>query len=350
MTLMTRVGAALLLLGSGLVAQVEPAPRSRVRSQPDRIDLGRLYVGARVETSFAIFWGDPACADQAAELTLPPFVELRQQHTVADERYGARTEVGLLVHTGRSGDWQGAVAVRCGGRAFEVPITAVVLPASPIATRVLVADAPFVSDSTSDGRIFDAWRKIVETGKLEVNYLTAPAAGEDVLDVALLGRVDVVLLSQTSLTRLTPGDIRLVQGFVCGGGRVLIAASTFWDGTVDQANEVMEPFGIRMRDVEGPVGATFVATEDEIVDDPLTDGVEKVEVHRPSPTVISDETRARALVKFSERDAFIALAHTGTGGEVIAIGNAIWWSWASARPDNARLLRNLLVRPGARSR
>jgi len=180
-----------------------------------------------------------------------------------------------------------------------------------------------------------------------VSYLSPGPTGTRVLSADQLQKVDVVLLGETGLCQLTEADVSLLHGFVCGGGRVVVAANRFFRGTIPKSSAVVAPFGLKMEDVEPPAGiGVFELTGEAVHEHALTAGVGTIVARRPSPTIITDRERGRPLVRFTDEDElmFVALATTESGGEVVTLGVSLWWSWISQHEDNARLLRNLLTR------
>jgi hypothetical protein len=103
---------------------------------------------------------------------------------------------------------------------------------------------------------------------------------------------------------------------------------------------------MRMIDTK-PQGANeFDLGADAIRAHPLTEGVRVLSFHRPSPTTVTDRSRGKLLVTAPPYpgDGFVAVARAGDG-EVVALGESLWWSWVN-KADNALLLRNLLREPG----
>ncbi|MCA8949655.1 MAG: hypothetical protein KDE27_09145 [Planctomycetes bacterium] len=331
---------SLLLLALWPVAQ-EPQPAAE-RVQPTAIDLGEVRVGAVVETSAAIFWGRPP-GDVQVEVELPKDLRPLSQRTYVREQDKAVTDLGFAVPTHETGHFERTIPVRRGDEQVAIPVSWTVAPASPGGSRILVADSPFEAYSTDDPATFAVWRALVATNRFDVDYRYT-RKNVRAFTAEALARVDVVLVGESSLRDISQGDVDRLQGFVCGGGRVVLCANSFFVGTVPAANRVCEPFGLEMVDREsrspGAVG--------DVHRDPLTVGVEGVSAGTRSPTRITDGDLARSLVDLpilGGADPFVAYARTQSGGEVITIGAALWWDWISEAPGNARLLRNLLVRP-----
>jgi hypothetical protein len=159
--------------------------------------------------------------------------------------------------------------------------------------------------------------------------------------------VDVVLAGESSLLSLDDVQVAKLQGFVCGGGRVIVCANSFYVGTVRGANRVAEAFEVAIEDRESPRVTTWRADGDGIARHALTVGVEALAVVRPSPVQVTDPQRARVLVAFTDPSAlpFAAVSTTPNGGEMVVIGESLWWNTANESPGFARFLRNLLQRP-----
>jgi hypothetical protein len=328
-----------LMLAAVLAAPVLAQQAAGPVAQPSDLLFGTLHQGATVQADFEVTWPGEAKAEDV-KITPPTSVRLLRATTS-----GTQTKVWITVATTVVGACQGDITVSWREHKVAVPVQAVVLPSVPGASRVLVADSPWEADSSTDSSAFAAWRRVVDSGKLEVSYLLAPASGP-VFSVEQLQRTTVVLVGTYSLLALQPEDLQLLHGFVCGGGRVVVAANAFFVGTVGRANALLTPFGLRMQDQEPEFGKWFEAAAGDIAAHPLTAKVESVRVTRPSPTLLVD-AGAQALVKLPVfRDAaFIAVAGTASGGEIIALGQSLWWNWLDASPHNERLLRNLLTRP-----
>jgi hypothetical protein len=79
-------------------------------------------------------------------------------------------------------------------------------------------------------------------------------------------------------------------------------------------------------------------------------GIGSARFYRASPVEVTDAKRARVLVKAegvgSPEAGFVAVANAGKG-EVVVLGESLWWSWVTAEyakgKDNAKLLRFLLT-------
>ena len=338
-----RPSFALVLLAPVLTAQAGKKPEP----QPRDLVLGSLRQDTRVEASFLVTWNDGAKQkpQKPTKVTPPPFVKILRTSDALDDD-GLETKVWLRIRTRELGGLKGSIRIQHGDRQVAIPVDAVVLTRDPLSTRVLVAESPFEMYSTDNSDTFTAWREIVATGKLEPHYLTAPEMGSGIT-AADLAKVDVVLLGETALLQLTATERALVQGFVCGGGRLVVAASRFFAGTVPAANRVIAPFGLEMIDAEPKPGPAFELDKDHFAKHRLTEKLELVKVRRPSPVRIKDAKRATALVTvpgFPDETGFVAAARTDSGGEVVVLGVALWWNFANNHAGNVRLLRNMLVR------
>lgn len=326
-------------------ASTQKARDGTAFAQPRDLVVGSLRQGTHVEVSFIAFWKDEKKAHKKPTFELPPAVKVIGAESNNHSHHGAMTYVKLAISTDQLGELNAKVVARLDGTTVTVPIQAVVLPRDPLSPRVLVAQSPFEGYSAEDSSTFAAWRRVVDTGKLECHYLIGTEEGP-VLPIGLLRRVDTVVLGESCLFQLKAEDLATIKGFVCGGGRVVVAANAFFNGSVARANHVLTDFGLRMDDVEPRGAGNIEATGEDIAQHPLTKGVAAVVAFRPSPTSITDPKIASAIVRVSAfpDQAFVAVARTETGGEVIALGQSLWWNWIIKDEGNSRLLRNLLTR------
>jgi hypothetical protein len=334
--------AGLALAPAALAAQPAGQPVGP-HAQPDHIPLGTLRVGATAEASIRVF----AEGDKATALG-PPFVVVKD--VTKDNMNGkACCDVTFVIDTARAGDFAGDIVVGVGKNTLLVPVRATVRADEPGLTRVLVAGIPFSKFSTSDGAMFGAWTKIVDAGKLNPSYLLVDR-GRPVLRDRDLSRFDVVLLGDEGMVFVTDADVKRLHTFVEAGGRVVLTADHFMRGTVDGANQVMAPYGLRMDDMEpaGVPGKTWEVTGDGLRADALTDGVRSVSFFRPSPITAQGGATNLAAAEPYPGQGFAAVARAGKG-DVAVVGQSLWWSWITAErskgADNARLLQNLLTRP-----
>jgi hypothetical protein len=337
----TVVGTLLGLLAAQQEDRPEPpAPKA----QPTVVDLGTVAVGATVEASFGVFWTDPALAKANATVEPAAGTVLLQVKT-SEYSDRALTEVEFALTTDRPGDVDQVFTVRCGTEVAKVPLRAQVMAIPAGGSRVLIAETPFETFSADDPATFAAWRQAVASGRLEVDYRLA-RSGRVTFDVEALRRVDVVLVAESALLRLDDAQVARLHGFVCGGGRLVVFANAFFVKSTVHANRLCEPFGIRIRDRELPGADTFKTDADGIAKSPLTVGIDELSVHRPSPVEILDEQAAAALITLAtpRTQTLVARASTKSGGEVIAVGDSLWWNSANKSAGYARLLRNLLTR------
>ncbi|HEY8502949.1 MAG TPA: DUF4350 domain-containing protein [Gemmataceae bacterium] len=349
---MTPFRSALVLLA--LAASPVSAQPTTGKVQPDRIDLGTVYTGATVEANFMVFeaGNNP---NIKLEVTAPKFVKVLNQSTHA-QQFGLGNNfvcgtVEIAIDTSAAGERSGEVAVTLGKTKARVPVTATVRPRRAGLIRLLIAETPFERYSTDDGELFRAWTDLVKGAPVDVSYLLV-TRGKPVLRDLDLGKYDCVFLGETGLVNLTPGDLKRVRAFAEEGGRVVVAADAFMVGTVPEANKVLAGYGLQMRDEEARgMGLNNVTVGKEDLDPEVVKaGVKSVHFFRASPVAVEPGKGARVLARAvgagKPGDAFVAMAPAGKG-EVIAIGQSLWWNWIGgergARADNARLLRWLLV-------
>lgn len=336
------------------------APSWIGRPSPDRLPLGTVRVGATVEASLIVYekTDDP----KKATLTVgaPEFIKVLDKSVIERDvfdGYGFVKGVGGLVvvgiDTGKAGAFEGKMTIKLGTVTAQVPISVAVKRAEPAAIKLLVVETPFAAMSTNDAGIFKDWTDLVSAAGWDVSYLTI-ARGKPVLRDLDLSKFDAVLLAPGGLLEASADDIKRVRVFVERGGRLVVAANHFYVGSVEAANKVLDGYGLKMLDAEGSINANEVILDQKAFGPEIIQaGIRSARFHRASPVVITDAKRARVLVKAAgvggPDDGFVADTKAGKG-EVLVLGESLWWSWISAEQtrgnDNAKLLR-LLLTPAA---
>jgi hypothetical protein len=326
--------------------------------QPDRIAFGTVHVGATVEASFLVL-APGKDAKTKLEVAVPGFVKVLRTTTDTQE-YGpgntfVRGSVEIAINTMKVGTLEGQISVKLGSTTATVPVSAVVKPQRAGLMRLLVVETPFQRFSTTDGGMFKQWTDLVAASPWDVSYRLL-TRGQPVLPNLRIGKADAVLLSAEALFDLTADDVRRVQAFAEAGGLVVAAADHFFRGSAPQANKVLVRYRLEMRDEERHLApGNLTLGKAELDPQVVKAGVESTHFFRASPVAISNETAARALVRAVDvgqpGDAFVAIAKAGKGN-VVAIGQSLWWSWISTSRDpsggNAKLLRWILNNPHER--
>jgi hypothetical protein len=316
--------------------------------QPDFIDFGTVYTGAIVEGSFMIFVPGKD-TDRPFAVAAPPFVKVRGKSTqLRDHSLGkvVGATVEFVLDTSAAGDLSGEVSVTFGTALTRVPVRATVRPAKKGLTRLLIVGSPFDRYSTDDGERFQPWTDLVKGSSLNVDYLL-PTAGNPALRDLDLGKYDCVLLSQIELQ---PADIKRLRAFAEAGGRVVVAACIH-NCTLDDANALLHGYGLEMRKESAdqlPLAHAMLQQKD--LDPELVKaGVTAAYFFNASPVAVTDARSGRVLAAAvgvgKPGDGFVALAKAGKG-EVIALGDQLWWYRIGDRraegTDTARLLLWLL--------
>jgi hypothetical protein len=335
-----------------------PLPAGRTTAaeiQPNVLKFGSVRVGATVEGSLRIYRDGEDASGLAIKVEPPAFMRV-EDIRVGSQRFGANVrgycDIWLSVDTRRAGDYSGQLLVEIGRQRVAVRVGATVRPQMPYLTRLLVVETPFSRFSTSDAAKFDPWLDLVSGAHLDVHYLDA-RPGTPVLREIDLAKFDVVLLGMEGLTDLRDSDLRRLKQFTERGGRTILAANHFFVGTVGKANEFLVPYGLRLTDTESTDRPEFDLGAAEIAADPLTHGVKALYFHRPSPVAVTDSQKGKVLVAAPAYpgEGFVAVGRAGQG-EVVALGQSLWWYWMSQGrakgSDNAALLRNLLEKTGDR--
>lgn len=331
----------------------EPVDEVEGEPQPGRLHLGAVYVGATVEASFLLreAGNNP---DIKFEVLAPKFVKLLNQSKEV-RQFGLEGpavigSVEIGIDTTTAGDFSGALAVKLGQTKAKVPVSVTVKARRSGLTRILVAATPFEQWAATDGMMFEAWTDLVKDSPFDVNYLLVHR-GKPVLRDIDLEKFDGVFLPAEALVFATPTDVERARAYAEKGGRVVVAANHFFMGSVKGANAVLAGYGLQMRDEEaGGAGQNDVTVRRGDFDPwLLKEGVRSLHFFRGSPIVRTDGTKTRLVVRAAgvgqSEDGFVVKAQAGKGN-VIAIGQSLWWRWISKEhahgSDNAKLLRWLL--------
>jgi hypothetical protein len=329
------------------------------RPSPDRLPLGTVRVGATVEASFIVYEKTNDPKKVALTVEAPPFVKVLDRSVIAQDVFdgsdwvkGVGGTVVIAVDTSKAGDFTGEVKVKLGSVSTSAPVSVVVKPSVPAAVKLLVAESPFVAFSTKDARVFKDWTDLAADARWDVSYL-AVTRGKPVFRDLDLSRFDVILLPSGGLLEGSADDVKRVRAFVERGGRLVITASRFMVGSVEAANKLLDGYGLKMLNEEAPYGQNEAILDRKAFGPEIIKArISSARFYRASPVVVTDAQRGRVLVKAvrvgGPRDGFVAVAKAGKG-EVVVLGQALWWSWMSAEQargtDNARLFR-LLLTPG----
>jgi hypothetical protein len=342
--------AVLLVLLSAGPATAQPQAG---QAQPDRLPFGTLYAGGTAEASVMVFDGgnNPNVPVQVAA---PKFVKVLRTATEARQFGGANLVCGTVevaIDTSAAGELSGELAVTVGKTTAKVPVSATVKPLKPGHARVLVVGTPFERFATGDAKLYAGWTDLVRDAPLDVSYLLVHREKPVLRDLDLR-RFDCVLLSAEALFWQTDADVKRARAFAEGGGRVVVTANRFFRGSVPRANEVLDGYGLAMRDEEAAAGDAVTLDKSKLADEVVQAGVASARFFRASPVAVTDPKLGTVLAAASgvgrPGDGFVAVGKAGRG-EVIAVGQSLWWNWVSTDraqgTDTARLLRWLLLPP-----
>jgi RNA polymerase sigma factor (sigma-70 family) len=336
-----------------------PTPSWLGRTMPDRLPLGIVRVGATIEASFFVCTKSDDPKNGIISVEAPAFVKvvdksLNQQNIWDGTGWvkGVASTVVIRIDTSKAGPFKGEVDVKLGTNLVKVPVSAVVKPREPAATKLLVVASPFQAFSTDDASLFKDWTDMVEEAKWDMSNLIL-TRGKAVFRALDLSKFDVILLGADGLLECDADDIKRARAFVERGGRLVLAANAFYRASVPAANKILNGYGLKMLDEEAPIEKNeAILDKRSFAPEIVEAGIRSVRFHRASPVVVTDAKRERVLVKAVEvgepKDGFVAVAKAGKG-EVVALGQSLWWSWISAETskglDNAKLFRLLLKKP-----
>ncbi len=328
------------------------ADRDFTKSQPDRVDFGAVRVGATIEGSVMVYEDGDDASKVKVDLESPEFVSTKiiRKGAKTYGKYGSKVnvEIGIVMDASKAGEFKGELIATIGGRRVPIQISATILAPMKDSRRVLVAETPFVATSTSDASLFDPWRQLVRSAELNVDYLMVDGDKSVLRDLDLSG-YDVILLGQGGVYWIKEPDIARLNKYLFRGGRVIVTANHFFSGMPAKANKITSTFGLEMTDTErGGLAGYIELGDDDIKPHPLTQDVGRLRFRRASPIMAKDPMNGKILVAAPsyEGQGYVAFARAGKG-EVVMLGQSLWWNWISkgqaADSQNRLLLRNLLT-------
>jgi hypothetical protein len=267
----------------------------------------------------------------------PPFIRIAK--IIPEQRtnwYQARPYVVLhmSIDTSRPGDRSGIVTVTLDHRRASFPVAVAVQEEPKALPKLLLATTPYESYSTEHGSNFYAASRLLSSLPLNTDYRhELPLSLEP---------YQVMLLSDSALATLNAEGIARVRSWAEQGGRVVLACNAFMSGSVPNANQVLTNCGLQV--VDKDYGSFVTVTN--LAADVLTEGVHRLEFHRPSLIQVTDDSKAKALaVAPGGEGALVAVARLNSGGEITVLTASLWWYWLGqfeTNSDNSVLLANIL--------
>src|SRR5262249_1377281 len=145
-----------------------------------------------------------------------------------------------------------------------------------------------------------------------------------------LERYGAVLLADEALAEISVEDVLRVRSFAEHGGRLILPCNAFFPQTLAKANEILAGHGFPCE----PKHMSGLHITTNIIADALTIGVNRLEFFRPSPIVVEGASKGKALALDPKGPgAFVAIARTDGGGEIIVLADSLWWAWVGSFKD-----------------
>lgn len=317
--------------------------RSRIReskkTHPDRLPLGTVREGSTVEASVRTFFDTKNATGLTVDATPPKFVLIEDIHVGKPEEgsSGGTTfcDVFLSINTEHTGNYSGRIHIQLGNQRARVPISATVLQNEPDLTKVLIVESPFHRLSTDDASVFRPLSNIAKSCQIDISYMRH-------IPKELSG-FNVILLAEAGLLSVENYD--LLNEFVDSGGRLILTGNYFFRGSVTNINSILECHGLYMEDREYGMAGEILEVDASYMDseDPLMHGIQNLAFHRPSPIKVNGKSIGKILVKnpLNDDEGFVAVSRNK--GEVVVLGQSLWWSWINRAEGNARLLQNMIT-------
>lgn len=277
---------------------------------PPWFDFGTVYVNSIVDASCLIQNANMTDIKSHPDWIVLDHVDPGYSHPISRNGSGA---FYFHVDTSVGGSYSGAIVVQTNVGDIDVPVSLVVRTTPAPRLKMLVYETPFTMYSTFEPEDFAPMTRVMDTGLINVSYSYDFLPPED---------YDLVLLAWDALW--SPQDqIDSLKSYVESGGCLIVCADYFYRTSVDKANEIINDFGLSMRDEE--YGYEIFATD--FAQHPITTDVSLLRMLRPSP-VESLTPEAIVLARPSgvlENEGVLAISEQANGGKIIVIGNSLWW-------------------------
>jgi hypothetical protein len=328
-----------------------------IRCLPSNLELGRNYIGAKIQGSFQVLpaasaaqvYAIPCGPHGYPQQPVPDWLELHGPHPTPTNGL----VWGWTIHTETAGTRFASLAIECDTGRSSCQISLELQDGEPAHGDIVLCDSPFSCDTTSAE--LAALMRVVGVLDFRVHCVNRLS---DITNMLPQG----IVLHGGGLIRLSQDDRDLLDHLVRKGTNLIVFADEFFRGTTSASNMLLTSYDMEfLRDGTDDFHIAqevkirrltdwrqkyteVLCTERDIITDPLTSGVRRLHWFRPCPLRIKGPG-ASPLVRFpSSSDEFLA-AISRPKGNVVAVGKSLISSFASdGWPyDNDRLLANLMA-------
>ena len=294
---------------------------------PPWFDFGKVYINSKVDASCKI--NDGEIIDITSK---PSWIIINHLST---------DWFGFSVDTGSIGDYSGTLIIETTAGDINVDVKVTIRSTPVPTTKMLVLDTPFHRYSTSNPEVFKTMTDVMDSGLVNVSYVSTENLGDHDLSIMKIEDYDVVLLAQGGLSYVR-ANVDYLKDYVNKGGCLIVCADSFWATSIENANLILNDFNLSIRDEE--YGYEVFITD--FAHHPITSGVSQLRLLRPSPV---EALSAEAIILahplgVPENEGVLAVS--GQKGKIIALGNSLWWyflNWGE-NYDNAKIFLNIFWR------
>jgi len=336
---------------------------NRVHTQPDRINFGSNYTGAKVWGSFQVIPATSCenvrsmmCGPESCNANpLPDWLELQEPFPTGQKGLAWR----FRVNTDTPGNFLAPFAAECDTGMGRCQIGVELRDGQPALGDAIFCDSPFHCYASGDN--LEPVTRVLSALDFRHHYVDRLA------DVSAI-RPRTVLLHCTGLCSARSDDVELLLSWVENGTNIVVLADEFYRGTTAAANRILEHFDMKMlQDGTDDPNATreekirrlmdwqeryteLISEETDITAHPLTEGIGRLHWFRPCPVVCTGPKSQPLVLNPNDRNECFA-AVSQPKGYVVAVGRSLLVSLAGdGWPyDNDRFLANLLVGGDAES-
>lgn len=295
---------------------------------PPWFDFGKVYIDSKVDASCKIDDGE--------------IIDINSKPSWIVINHLSTDWVGFSVDTSSIGDYSGTLIIETTAGDINVDVK-ITIRSTPVPTaKMLVVDTPFDRYSTSTPETFKTMTDVMDSGLVNVSYVSTENLGDHNLSVMNFEDYDVVLLAQGGLSYVQ-ANVDYLKDYVNNGGCLIVCADSFWSTSIENANLILNDFDLSIRDEE--YGYEVLITD--FAHHPITSGVSQLRLLRPSPVeALSTEVTILAHPSGAPENEGV-LAVSGQKGKIMALGNSLWWysflNWGKDY-DNTKIFLNIFWR------
>jgi PKD repeat protein len=297
--------------GNNDISEADFTIVSGAKAMPPWFDFGTIYVNSIVEASCLIVDAQMIGIKSVPDWIILDSVDLQASYSTSGAGRGV---FEFHVDTSVSGLYSEAIVVETSLGDVAVSLSSIVRSTPAPKLRMLVYDSPFDKQSTENPENFEPMTRVMDMGRVNVSYSFHFLPPE---------QYDLVLLTWMGVMSATNDQVDMFKNYIRNGGNLIVCADYFLRGSVGKGNQIINEFGLSMRDEE----YGFIVEITDFAVHPVTAGVSHLHLLRPSPieALTSEATVLARPPGAPQTEGVLAISEQLGGGKLIVLGDSLWW-------------------------